>query len=305
MKCKISVVIVNWNTRELLARCINNFKTSVPDIALEFIVVDNGSADGSREMVKQEFPHVKLIESDENLGFAKGNNVGVEKSSAEFVLLINTDAFGKSNFLSQMLSVMEQNPTCALVGAQLRNADGTFQASHTPFPNLGQEFLGISGLGTRLLPGNYPSRPPQEDRGPQRIDWLEGACMLIRKTAFEQINGFDEGYWMYSEDTDLCYRLHAAGWECWYQPAAIVTHISAGSSRSDLTKQVAQMYQSRVRFYRKFYGRIPALALKLMIITIIAIKRLIQSVVRTLTRKTIGREQVSLRFLNEKLSQVV
>ncbi len=164
-KPAISIVIINWNTRDLLLRCIQTVLDMRDTLRPEVIVVDNASSDDSVACVRERFPKVVVIENAANVGFARANNQGVRASDAAYSLLLNSDAFLTPGSLQAMMQVMRQQPKVALVGAHLRNADGTFQASHTSFPTLGREFLILSGLG-RLLHGKFfPSNGPDEARG--------------------------------------------------------------------------------------------------------------------------------------------
>src|SRR5262249_45642545 len=154
----VSVVIVSFNTREYLAACIASIMKTAGSLDVEIVVVDNNSTDGSREMVRSRFPAVRLICNTQNVGFAKANNQGVAATTGRYVLLLNSDARLLTNALRSMVEVLEGMPGVGLVGAQLRNPDGSFQAASTPFPDLGQEFLILSTLGRRLYGPWYPSR---------------------------------------------------------------------------------------------------------------------------------------------------
>lgn len=291
----VSIVVVNWNTRDLLLRCIRCVYDMCADLSLEVIVVDNASSDDSVLALQARFPHVHVIENHENVGFARANNQGVRASSTPYVLLLNSDAFLTAGALQVMLDLIRREPRAALVGAQLRNADGSFQASYTPFPNLWQEFLILSGLG-RMLKGHwYPSRYDEVKKGPQIVDYVDGACMLVRRDAYLQLGGLDEGYFMYSEEVDLCLRLKQHGWQVWYQPAAQVVHLGGASSASRRMERERDMYRSRLRFYRKHYGAFSARILKLQLLVLTAVKSVVHNVRRLATGGRSGRRTVPLR----------
>ncbi|RMF48367.1 MAG: glycosyltransferase family 2 protein, partial [Anaerolineae bacterium] len=297
----ISVIIVNWNTRQLLAQAIRSVQQTFGKLSVEIIVVDNGSTDGSQDMLRSHFPLVKVVQNTENVGFARANNQGARLARGEFLLLLNSDAELYPNAMQSMLEVMRAHPKAGIVGANLRNPGGSFQASHTPFPTLTQEFLILSGLGRALYGAHYPSRGPEEDIGPQRVDYIEGACMLIRREPYLEVGGMDEGYFMYAEEVDLCYTFVQHGWEVWYQPAARVLHHGGGSSRNRRAAREGDLYQSRVRFFRKWRGSMQAEALKALIYLLTFVKWGIHNALRILSHGRRGRTVISPSALHQKL----
>ncbi len=300
----VSIIVVNWNTHDLLADCLNSVAATARELDLEIIVVDNASTDGSQTMLQQTFPHVRLIANTENVGFARANNRGLAACQGRYALLLNSDALLTANALQAMLDLAESRPRAGIVGAHLRNRDGSFQASHSPFPNLWQEFLILSGIG-RLLYGRwYPSHGSEENEGPQVVDYVEGACLLVRRAAFEQVGGLDEGYFMFSEEVDWCYAMREKGWQVWYQPEARVIHLGGGSSRNRRPQREADLYRSRIRFTRKHYGITAAWLLKAQIVGFTAIKSMGHGLLRRLSGGRYGRQVVSLRRLAMQLREV-
>jgi hypothetical protein len=300
----LSVLIVNWNTREMLADCLASVFAHAGELRLEVIVVDNASTDGSPEMVRERFPAVRLITNRENLGFSRANNIGLSLSTGRYVLLLNSDALATPGALPALVQLAEAQPKAALIGARLVNPDGSFQASHTPFPKLWQEFLILSGLG-RLLYGRwYPSRGPEVEKGPQPVDYVEGACLLVRREALQQVGGLDDGYFMYAEEVDWCYAMQQMGWQVWYQPRAVIVHYGGGSSRERRTQREADLYKSRVRFFRKYYGAGPTLGLKVLLYTLTGVKSLCHAVLRFASGNRRGRPVVSLHDLHAALREV-
>jgi N-acetylglucosaminyl-diphospho-decaprenol L-rhamnosyltransferase len=293
----VSVVIVNWNTRDLLVDCLEAIERTADDLDLEIIVVDNASSDGSQAMLAQRFPQVRLMANRENVGFAGANNQGLEMSNGRYALLLNSDAFATPGTFQSLIRLADTKPRAGIVGAQLLNPDGSFQASHTPFPNLRREFLILSGLGRMLYGRWYPSHSSEEDRGPQMVDYVEGACILVRREAYEDVGGLDEGYFMYTEEVDWCYAMREKGWQVWYQPAAKVIHLGGGSSQGRRTQREADLYRSRVRFFRKYYGDRAAWLLKLQIYGLTAVKIAVHSLLRLVSRGRHGRTVVPLRRL--------
>jgi N-acetylglucosaminyl-diphospho-decaprenol L-rhamnosyltransferase len=300
----LSVVIVNWNTRDLLAQCLRSICDTVSDLSFEVIVVDNASEDGSVEMVRREFSRARLIQNTENVGFARANNQAMATSQGRYILLFNSDAIATPGAIQSLVRLAVAEPRAGIVGAHLLNADGSFQASYTPFPNLWQEFLILSGLGRMFYGRWYPSRGPEEDKGPQVVDYVEGACMLVRREAFEDVGGLDESYFMYVEEVDWCYTMREKGWQAWYQPAAKVIHLGGGSSQNRRRQREADLYRSRVRFFRKHYGDRAAWLLKLQIYSFTVIKTAVHGLLRLVSGRRYGRPVVSVRHLAKKLGEV-
>jgi N-acetylglucosaminyl-diphospho-decaprenol L-rhamnosyltransferase len=255
-------------------------------------------------MLRERYPQVQLIANGQNVGFAKGNNQAMEVARGNYFLLWNSDAFATPGALQALLHLAEKEPKAAIIGAQLRNADNSFQASFTPFPNQGREFLILTGLGRALFSPVYPSLGPEEEKGPQVVDYVEGACLLVRREAYQEVGGLDEGYFMYAEEVDWCYTMVKHGWQVWYQPEAKVIHLGGASSTGRRTHREADLYRSRVRFFRKHYGSRSAQLLKLQIYTLTVVKNIVHGTLRRLSRGRYGRPVVSLQHLATQLEEV-
>src|SRR5512139_779475 len=195
---ELAIVIPTWNTRGLLAECLDSVAQTRGEHAIDTIVVDNGSSDGTASLVRQRFPWARLIRNETNAGFATAANRGVRASAASYAIVLNSDARLTPGALAAMLELAEAKPAAGVIGAQLRNPDDTFQASYAPFPTLGQQVLVLSGFGRVLFGAHYPSMGAEEEEGPQPVDWVSGACMLVRRDAFDAVSGFDENYFMYA-----------------------------------------------------------------------------------------------------------
>jgi hypothetical protein len=297
MQPDVSVIIVNWNTCALLAQCIQSLYDHCGALACEIVVVDNGSTDGSQAMLRERFPQVRLLQNIENVGFARANNQGLNESLGRYALLFNSDAFATPNALQALVSVMESQPRAGIVGAQLLNADGSFQASHTRFPTLAREFLILSGLGRMMFGRWYPSYGPETEKGAQSVDYVEGACLLARREAVKAVGGMDESFFMYAEEVDWCYTMKQAGWQVWYQPAAKIIHLGGGSSRNRQPERERDLYRSRVRFFRKHYSALSAAGLKWQIYAFTALKILAHGLLRFITRGRRGRVVAPLSSL--------
>jgi N-acetylglucosaminyl-diphospho-decaprenol L-rhamnosyltransferase len=252
----VDAVVVSYRSRELLRQCLFSLYEHGAGRPMSVHVVDNASRDGSVEMISRSFPDFDLIPSDRNLGFAAANNLAVARGSAEYVLILNPDTVVGPGALAALLEVMDEHPEVGICGPALVRADGRpDHAARRSFPTP----LSAFGWFTRLsrLPG-APSAltaytAPSVAAGP--VDAVNGAFMLARRTALDQVGGFDEGYWMYMEDLDLCYRLAQAGWTTWYEPSVTVTHVkggSAGAVRSPLLTY--HFHRGMYRFYRAHYA---------------------------------------------------
>jgi GT2 family glycosyltransferase len=301
----VSVIIVNWNTRDLLGQCLQSVYNTASGLDLEVIVVDNASTDDSVEMVSHDFPQVRMIANVENVGFVRANNQAIELCQGRYVLLLNSDTQVLPGSLVKPVQFMDAHPNAGLVGVQLLNPDGTFQASYTPFPTLWRESLILSGLGRALIRPIFPSYGPQVEKGAQVIEgYMEGAYLMARHEAVGQVGGLDERIFMYAEDVDWCYRFHRAGWEVWYLPQAPIVHYRGQSSKQRQSRMEAELYRSRVCFFRKHYGRAAALCLKVLIYVTTLAKVLVHGVLRFLTRGRRGRIVTSWQELHLALTSV-
>jgi GT2 family glycosyltransferase/glycosyltransferase involved in cell wall biosynthesis len=293
----VAVIVASWNTRNLLAECLASVAECSGTIDLETVVVDNGSSDGSPAMVRERFPDVRLIVNRQNLGFARANNQAVAATSTPYILMLNSDARLAPAALRHLLDRIAAAPRAGIVGAQLRFPDGSFQFSHARFPSLAREALILSGLGRLVYGPWYPSVPPHADSAPRVVEWVSGACMLARRAAFDAVRGFDENYFFYGEEMDLCYRLRAAGWEVWYEPAAEIFHHGAASSSRMHAVVEERLYRGRLQFFRNHYGAAATRALAAELCLFTPPKIALHAVLRGLSGGRVGRQVISPRAL--------
>lgn len=265
MPTVLSVVIVSWNVRELLRRALDSLYTSWGDRpGLEVIVVDNASGDGSPELVRETFPQAQCIANAENRGYTGGNNQGLAAASGEFLFVLNPDIEVVGDALPALVAYMRAHPDVGMLGPQLLNPDGSVQSSRRRFPTLPVLFLEstwLQGLAPRGLLRRYyiADRP---DTVEQAVDWITGAAMLTRRTVWEQVGGFDEGFFMYSEELDWCRRIVAAGWRVAYLPTARIVHYEGKSSEQVVAARHIHFQTSKVRYTRKYHGACAAEALR-------------------------------------------
>jgi N-acetylglucosaminyl-diphospho-decaprenol L-rhamnosyltransferase len=245
---RVSVLIVSWNTRELTLEAIRSVSY---EPGIEVIVVDNASHDGSADAIAAEFPAARLIRSETNLGFAAGVNRAAESASAPALLVLNSDARLEPGALDLLLELLATTPRAALVSPALCYPDGRPQASAFSFPGLIQlalDLFPVPRLTDSQLNGRVWSRAPVP------IDHPLGACMLIRRAAWQDVGPLDTGYFMYLEEIDWCHRARLRGWQVWYQPLALAVHHGGSSTSQQPDAMFAQLWRSRLRFYSRVKG---------------------------------------------------
>ena len=248
----LSIIIVNWNTRGPLLNCLASIFQHAGGLTFEAIVVDNGSRDGSVEAVKERYPRVRIIPNFSNLGFARANNQAITSSSGRYCLLLNSDAELTAGALEGMVAFMEKNPRAGIAVAKLLNKDGSMQNSFDNIPTLSTELLNKSLLRT-IFPGKYPSKK-SPIQTPLEVESVIGASMLIRREALDEVGLLDEDYFLFLEETDLCFRLHKAGWKVFYLPQVQVYHLQGESKAIDPGRAWIEYYRSLYIFFRKNRG---------------------------------------------------
>ena len=251
-----SIIIVSWNTRDLLRRCLSSVDAqSLPEShgPPELFVVDNASSDGSPQMVRAEFPQVRLIENPGNVGFAAANNQGLAIARGDLHILLNPDTELLPGALAALIGFMDDCPAAGAAGANLLNPDGTLQNSAYPMLGLGRELWRLFRLDRIHRLASYPLLD-WAGGGPRRVGVAQGACLALRREALDQVGLLDEQYFMYTEEVDLCYRLARAGWEVYWVPQARVLHFGAQSTRQAEAEMFLALYESKVRFFRKHFG---------------------------------------------------
>lgn len=256
-----SLIIVSFQVRDLLERCLASLaRVSTPPVC-EIIVVDNASSDNSAAMVREKFPQVTLIENAKNVGFAAANNQGLTLATGRYWMLLNPDTeipADAPNPLAQLVAFMDNHPRAGACGASLFYPDGTRQHSAFHFPSLAQIYIDLFPVNWRLressLNGRYPFS--RYERGePFPIDHPLGAALLVRPQAAEQVGLLDEAYFIYAEEVDWCMRLKRAGWEIWCVPSAHIIHHQARSTRQFREMMFVELWKARLRLFHKNYSR--------------------------------------------------
>lgn len=247
---KLSIVIVSYNVSGYLQQCLDSVMTALEGIEGEVFVVDNASSDDSVEMVRSRYPQVRLIESGENLGFSRANNVAIRQASGEYVLLLNPDTEVAKDTLRGVLAFMDAHPKAGGAGVKMHNTDGTLAPeSRRALPTPWVSCLKMLGFTKRYYMSNLPWDEPGQ------IEVISGAFCMLRRAALDEIGLLDETFFMYGEDIDLSYRLTKAGWENWYLPFSIVHHKGKSTQKSDY-RYVHIFYQAMLIFFRKHYGHL-------------------------------------------------
>jgi GT2 family glycosyltransferase len=268
----VSIIIVNYNTKELLRDSIISIMKNTLNINYEIIVVDNNSSDGSVQMVENEFPSVVLIASEKNGGFAYANNLGVAKAKGKYIFLLNSDTIILNDAISKMFNFMEENKEIGILGPKLLNADLTDQTSVFGFPTIFKEVASIFefkkllknkiikkvvlAMSKIVLPsdvGQY-MRNYDKDRKPEVVQVLVGAAMLIREEVIDAIGGLDENYFMYYEEIDYCLQAYKQGWKCVFYPYAEIIHLIGQSSKKVSEFSFITRYVSMLKYFRKNHG---------------------------------------------------
>jgi GT2 family glycosyltransferase len=248
----LSIIIVNWNTKEYLLPCVKSIFEKGEGVSKEVIVVDNGSQDGSASEVKKTFPFVQLIENERNLGFARASNQGLQKASGRYILLLNPDTQVKYGAIDRLMSFLDDRKDAGIVGGQLLNVDGSKQNSIANFPSLATELLNKSLL-RRLFPKKFPGKEKDYSE-PIEVDSVIGACMMVRREATKQVGLLDEDYYLFLEETDWCYRMKKAGWKIYHVSQAEIYHFQGKSAERDKKKAKVEYYRSRYHFFKKNRG---------------------------------------------------
>lgn len=253
----VSVIVVNWNTRDILHDCLASVYSTTKNITFEVIVVDNASSDGSVDMIKSKFPNVMLIENVENHGFAAANNQGISIARGRFLLLLNSDTVILDNAIAKTVSFADTNPETAVIGCRVLNPDRTLQPTGFMFPSLLNMLLSTTYV-YKLFPKNRffgRERMTWWNRDDVRdVDVVTGCYMLVRKKAIEEIGLLDECFFVYGEETDWCYRFRQAGWKILFTPGAEIVHLGGQSSKQMASQMTLQVRGSILQFMHKHYS---------------------------------------------------
>jgi GT2 family glycosyltransferase len=294
----VSVAVISYNTRDILRRCLASVLTEHPH---ELVVADNGSSDGSIEMVRSEFPSARLIVDASNPGYGAASNRAIAECTGPFVLLLNADTIVRAGTLSALLRYMDSHPRVGLAGPRLLNADGSLQRSCYAFPST--TFLLVEHSPARALAALVPSARKHffigwpHDRA-RAVPWVLGAALMIRRDAFDAVGGFDPSFHMYYEEVDLAYRMAASGWETHFAPVADVTHLGGASTSAVWLPMKVRNFRSLVQFGATHFSLLALwrliATLNLLVLTKLALDALQRAIARDPERRRRLDEQLAL-----------
>lgn len=287
----LTISIVSYNTKDLLRACLNSIYQNAEGINYEIIVVDNNSSDGSGNMVKEEFPQVELIINKENVGFAKANNKAIKKSKGRYILLLNSDTVVISDAIRKIVNFMEIHPEAGVVGCRRLNPDLTVQPSVGTLPSAWTIFLSFFGIKWLLTSprqrklvakffssflgksiSSYLDWYLEDDRKVRSVDFVTGACFLIRRETLEQVGLLDEKFFMYLEDADWCLRIKRKGWGIYvYQNAQVIHHVGETFRRGGNIISLERC-RSRYYYFQKHHSRKSVFLLKIIIISALLLR---------------------------------
>lgn len=270
---QLSVIIISYNAKAHLKGCLQSLYDHTAVDPFEIIVVDNASTDGSLAMLAREFPKVRTIASPDNIGFAGANNLAMREAKSQFFLLLNNDALVTSGAVDTMLRLIQEKPDVGVLGPLLRNEDGSVQVSYGRMISLHAEAIQrvLTRGNTRGNPlvRRYIANRSKKEAYP---DWVSGACMMLRADVVKSVGFFDDHFFMYSEEVDLCERIRRAGYRVYYTPQAEVVHIGGKSTEANPEKAAFEYRRSQLYFYSKHYGRVRVLLLKAYLLVSIAVR---------------------------------
>lgn len=278
----LSVIIVNWNTKKLLQNCLSSIYKFTKGINFEVIVVDNGSSDGSVNMLKDNYPQVKIIHNEDNRGYAKANNQGLKIAKGKYFLLLNSDTYLVENSLKKIKDEADKYPESGIISPLLLNKDKSIQQSVGFFPNLPQVFFWMMFIDD--LPFGSMLHPYHVDHDSfykmqQEIDWGTGAALLVTKEVYKKVGGLDEAIFMYGEDVEWCFRVKKANFKVLFNPNTKIIHIGGGSAKQIRTSAFIGEFKGLIYFYKKNKS---ALALQILI-ALLKIGALLRIVLFTFT----------------------
>ena len=272
----LSIIIVNWNVRDLLDKCLSSLHSA--EIAIdrndgdapvaEIIVVDSGSADGSVDLVRDKYPAVKLLAQSQNIGFTRGNNIGLQRSLGKYLLLLNPDTEVRPGALPALIDFMEGRERVGIVGPRTLNTDGSHQSTRRRFPSLLTgifESTWLAPWAPAALERDYRMLDTA-DEAITEVDWVQGSALMMRRDVYRDIGGLDEGFTMYAEEMDFCRRAKNKGWLVYYHGGAVITHHGGKSSEQVGALKQIHFQTSKLRYFRKHHGYRQYVALRLVLL---------------------------------------
>lgn len=262
-RCDVSFIIISWNAKNYLRECLDSLKAATAGLDAEVIIVDNASTDGSVEMVRNEFGHVRLLQNNFNAGFAQANNQGIEIARGNFLCLVNSDVNVHPDAIKNILEYLKAHPDVGMLGPKALNRDGSRQTTCRTVPTLRNSFFRALALDTTfpnssLFGSHFMTNWNYEET--REVDILGGCFWMIRRPAVEQVGLLDTRFFMYGEDMDFCRRFHAGGWKVIFYPGAQIVHYGGGSSGNAPARFWVEMQRANLQYWIKHRGRVSVLS---------------------------------------------
>ena len=307
----VSVIVVSYNTRDLLRDCLSSIYAKTEGVEFEVFVVDNRSEDGSADMVEAEYPMVRIIRNEENVGFARGNNLAIRSGSGRHFLLLNPDTQLVNNAVGELVAYMDRHPEAGAAGSMLLNDEREVLKVCRKFSRIIHEIgelapvinrFTLEPLSRNYLPGGFDYGSVGE------TDYVQGACLIVRREVVDAVGLLDERFFMYSEEEDWCYRIKRGGWKVMYVPSAVIIHYHGMSTRQRSSVMLMELYRSKVKFFTKNYGRFKGWLLRVTLVVLMGIRIPYYSLVPLLAKGKRGtaktyRDQ-SLTILRAMISSI-
>ena len=255
---ELSIIIVNYNVKEFLQNLVHSLQKAVSIINHEIIVVDNASDDGSVEFIREKFPQITLIVNQTNLGFSKANNAALKIAKGKFILLINPDTIVSEDTITKMIEFLNEHPDAGLAGCKILNPDGSLQlACRRSFPGPWTSFCKVTGLSTLFPKSKLFAKynlTYLDENSTYEVDAISGSFMMMKREAYEKVGGFDEQFFMYGEDLDLCYRIQKNGYKVYYYPGTQIIHYKGESTKRSSLDETNIFYDAMHLFVKKHFS---------------------------------------------------
>jgi GT2 family glycosyltransferase len=300
---KLSIVILCWNDLDVIGNCLRSIYAGTHSTQFEVIVSDNGSTDGGVDFIRQNYSEVRVVENHANLGFSKGNNVGIRGSRGELVLILNPDTIIPEGALDKWVRFIDQHPEAGAFGCRILNPNGTFQGIPRPFPTL----LGLWIAALFLRPFAVLSKKFVSDvyvgwkgESEKVVDWVCGACFIVRGDLVRKLGGFDEQFVYQFEETDLCRRIWKAGYRIVYTPEVTITHLGGQSTKEYPLPFELERYRNAYRYFYKYYGRHGARSYRRILLTNLRIRQVGRTLVQQLKPNDTRKKQIELFAVAER-----
>ena len=278
---KLSIVIINWNDKEVLRECLLSIFKETRDIRFEVIISDNGSNDDTLDYVRQNYPQSVIVENRANLGFARGNNSGIAVAQGEYVLILNPDTIILDRALDRWIPWADRHPEAVAFGCRVLNPDGTLQNSARPFPSVWRYWIAalclrpLAVISSVFYSDIYAGWNGMSER---EIDWQSGCCVMFRRNILKQMQGFDPRFFYHFEEVDLCFRIRKAGYKILYTPQATITHLGGQSVGRFPIHFVIESFRNRYKYFHKHYGLAGAKRCRVVTLAHLWIRKLVYGI---------------------------